>query len=186
MRGEGFTGDRGGERGYTLPEVLTAVAITGVLVVIAVVVLLALLERWRVEAAAEQISADMRLAHANATNQLTDWRLVMRTGSPDYALVKLERVYDEDSGGVVPPAVKTVERSLPAGTMVYSSTARTAAAGPEAREEFFVEFNSDGKIHVERGPNGHVKASSVDEDPTIRVTYLSATSRIRVGPIVYR
>ena len=36
-------------RGYTLPEVLTAVAIVGVLAAISLIISLALLERWRVE-----------------------------------------------------------------------------------------------------------------------------------------
>jgi prepilin-type N-terminal cleavage/methylation domain-containing protein len=172
------------QRGYTMPEVLTAVAISGVLVVVSVIILLALLERWRVEAAADQLASDMRLAHTKAANQLTDWRMVMRTGSPSYRLVKLETVYDDDSTRV-PPVVETVDRSLPIGTMVFSSTANAAARNPEAGKEFYVEFNSDGRIHVENGPNGHVKASSGDGSPTIGVTYLSATSRIKVGPVVY-
>ena len=55
-----------------MPEVLTALAILGVLLAIAVIVFLALLERWRVEAAAKQLAADMRLGHGKATNGLTD------------------------------------------------------------------------------------------------------------------
>jgi prepilin-type N-terminal cleavage/methylation domain-containing protein len=45
--------------GYTLPEVITAVAIAGVLAAISLIILLALLERWRVEAAADQLAADI-------------------------------------------------------------------------------------------------------------------------------
>jgi Tfp pilus assembly protein FimT len=60
-----------------MPELLTASAILCVLLAIAVVVFLALLERWRVEAAAKQLAADMRLAHDNATNRLTDRRVVL-------------------------------------------------------------------------------------------------------------
>ncbi len=126
-----------GQRGYTLPEVLTAVAIAGLLIVISIIVFLALLERWRVEAAADQLAADMRLAHANATNQLTDWRLVMTTGSPQYSLVKLETVY-EGGASRVPPVVETLDRSLPEGTMVFSSTANASADGPDLRKEFFL------------------------------------------------
>ena len=62
------------ERGYTLPEILTAVSIMGIILAIGIIVLLALLERWRVEAAADQFAADLRLAHTRATEQLTDWR----------------------------------------------------------------------------------------------------------------
>ncbi len=102
MRGASFKGVWKNQRGYTLPEALTAVAIAGVLAAISLVILLALLERWRVEAAADQLAADMSLAHANATQQLTDWRLVlMPDGRPltacsdaDYCLVKLKNAYD--------------------------------------------------------------------------------------------
>jgi type II secretory pathway pseudopilin PulG len=184
VRGQRLTKAYRDQWGYTLPEVATAVAIAGLLAVVSVIILLALLERWRVEAAAGQIAADMRLAHANATNQLTDWRMVMTTGSPTYKLVKLETAYDDGSARM-PPVVETLDRSLPQGTMVFSSTANAAAEGPDAREEFFVEFNSDGRIHVKSGPNGHVRASSDDEDPSINVTYLSATSRIKIGEVVY-
>ena len=60
----------------TLPEILTAVSIMGIILAIGIIVLLALLERWRVEAAADQFAADLRLAHTRATEQLTDWRVV--------------------------------------------------------------------------------------------------------------
>jgi prepilin-type N-terminal cleavage/methylation domain-containing protein len=86
------------ERGYTLPEILTAVSIMGIILAIGIIVLLALLERWRVEAAADQFAADLRLAHTRATEQLTDWRVVfMHDGTPlsrcasaDYCMVKYE------------------------------------------------------------------------------------------------
>ncbi len=171
----------GDERGFTLQEVLTTVAIVGILVAIAVIVLLALLERWRVNAAIEQLAADMRLAHARATNQLTDWRLILTTGSRDYSLVKLQAPY-KDGSEFVPAAVETVERSLPRGTMLFSSTASSDATDPGGGARFFVEFNSDGTIYVVRGPNGSVVVSSDDTDPRRKLTYFSATSRIRVDP----
>ena len=59
----------GDERGYTLPEILTAVSIMSIILAIGIIVLLALLERWRVEAAADQFAADLRLAHTRATEQ---------------------------------------------------------------------------------------------------------------------
>ncbi len=78
----------GDERGYTLPEVMTAVAIMSVILAIGIIILLALLERWRVEAAADQFAADLRLAHTRATEQLTDWRVVfMPDGTPLKRLV---------------------------------------------------------------------------------------------------
>jgi prepilin-type N-terminal cleavage/methylation domain-containing protein len=106
VRGASFKGVWKDRRGYTLPEVLAAVAIAGVLAAISLIIFLALLECWRVEAAANQVAADMRLAHANVTQQLADWCVVlMHDGTPpadcsnaDYCLVKLKNAYDAGDG----------------------------------------------------------------------------------------
>ena len=102
-------GVRRDEGGFTLQEMITAVAILIILVAIAVIVFLALLERWRVNAATNQLVADLRLAHASATNQLTDWRVVLVPGhaeqeyGPDYYLVKLADPYEQTDS--TPPVV---------------------------------------------------------------------------------
>jgi prepilin-type N-terminal cleavage/methylation domain-containing protein len=83
------------EQGFTLQELLTTIAIVGILIAIAVIVYLALLERWRVDAATRQLVGNLRRAHGGATNELTDWRVVLaldRTEEeegPDYYLVRL-------------------------------------------------------------------------------------------------
>ncbi|MBA3617921.1 MAG: prepilin-type N-terminal cleavage/methylation domain-containing protein, partial [Rubrobacteraceae bacterium] len=51
------------ERGFTLPELMTTIAILGILIAIAIIIWLGILERRRVDAAANQLAADMRLAH---------------------------------------------------------------------------------------------------------------------------
>ena len=73
------------KQGFTLPEVLTTIAILGILVTIAVIIWLGILEQRRVDAAANQLAADMRLAHTSATNQLTDWRVVLMPEKSDKA-----------------------------------------------------------------------------------------------------
>ncbi len=69
----------------------------------------------------------MRLAHTSATQQLTDWRVVlMHDGAPlaacsgaDYCLVKLKSAYDAGDG---PPALDSDSppgpRELPVGTKI--------------------------------------------------------------------
>ena len=131
MRGAGFKDVWKDRRGYTLPEVLTAVAMAGVLAAIFLIILLALLERWRVEAAADQLAADMRLAHTNATQQLTDWRVVlMHEGRPlaacsnaDYCLVKLKNAYEGvDGSPALDPEHPPAPRELPEGTRIKEVT----------------------------------------------------------------
>ena len=68
------------ERGYTLPEVLTAVAIMSIILAIGIIILLALLERWRVEAAARPLPHDLGLAHTRGSKQLTDLGGVFNPG----------------------------------------------------------------------------------------------------------
>jgi prepilin-type N-terminal cleavage/methylation domain-containing protein len=191
------------QRGYTLPEALTAAAIAGVLAAISLVILLALLERWRVEAAADQLAADMRLAHANATQQLTDWRLVlMPDGRPlaacsdaDYCLVKLKNAY----AGGGPPALDPplMPRELPEGTRIKEVTfdadcsggdpnavVPPSSCGPEPTRT--IEFNSNGTVRTLRpGASGTVRVSSADGSPSCGLVFQAATARVRVGPIVY-
>jgi prepilin-type N-terminal cleavage/methylation domain-containing protein len=168
------------ERGFTLPELMVVIAILGILIAIAIIIWLGILEQRRVDAAINQLAGDMRLAHSNATNQLTDWRMLASTGSRNYALVKLQTPYN---GGVtVPPTVQTINRVLPEGTMVFSSTANAAATGPHPATTFFMEFNSDGTIYVVNGPNGSVRVSSSDKDPMRSLRFFSATARVKVDP----
>jgi prepilin-type N-terminal cleavage/methylation domain-containing protein len=121
----------GNERGYTLAEVLTAVAIMSIILTIGIIVLLALLERWRVEAAADQFAADLRLAHTRATEQLTDWRVVfMADGTPlsrcsaaDYCVVKLKLPYGSgDPAPTLDDSVRPAVRELPDGTKIKEVT----------------------------------------------------------------
>ena len=120
-----------GERGYTLPEILTAVSIMSIILAIGIIVLLALLERWRVEAAADQFAADLRLAHTRATEQLTDWRVVfMHDGTPlsrcssaDYCMVKLNLPYGAgDPTPALADDTPPVWRELPERTKIKEVT----------------------------------------------------------------
>src|ERR671912_2520102 len=119
------------ERGYTLPEILTAVSIISIILAIGIIVLLALLERWRVEAAADQFAADLRLAHTRATEQLTDWRVVfMHDGTPlgscssaDYCMVKLRIPYGAgDPTPALADDTPPLRRELPDRTKIKEVT----------------------------------------------------------------
>ncbi len=206
MRGAGFKGVWKDRRGYTLPEVLTAVAIAGVLAAISLIIFLALLERWRVEAAADQLAADMRLAHANATQQLTDWRVVlMHDGRPlaacynaDYCLVQLKNAYEGvDGSPALDPEQPPAPRGLPDGTRIKEVTfdadcsggdpdaaVPPSSCGPEPTRT--IEFNSNGTARTLRpGASGTVRVSSDDGSPSCGLVFQAATARVGVGPIVY-
>jgi prepilin-type N-terminal cleavage/methylation domain-containing protein len=201
----------GEERGYTLAEVLTAVVIVGIILTVGVIVLLALLERWRVEAAADQFAGDLRLAHTRATEQLTDWRVVfMADGTPlggcssaDYCMVKLNFPYGAgDPAPALDDSVRPGVRELPDGTKIKEVTFdpdcshgdRSAAVAPSfcgsggAQDDATrtLEFNSNGTVRTLRpGQSGTVVISSDDGSPVCPVVFNAPTSRIRIGEIFY-
>ena len=118
------------ERGYTLPEILTAVSIMSIILAIGIIVLLALLERWRVEAA-DQFAADLRLAYTRATEQLTDWRVVFmhdgtslsRCASADYCVVELNVPCGAgDPTPALADDIPQVRRELPERTRIKEVT----------------------------------------------------------------
>lgn len=200
-----ITGD---ERGLTLPEMLTVIVIVGILITIAVFVWLSILEARRVDAAARQLAADMRLAHARATNGLTDWRVVLvpqvagEDEGPDYFLVRLAQPYagnapDPEAPPVADEEAPPVARSLPANVRVMTQT-RSAGDGEvpitdDPDDAYYLnplpgagattrtlEFNSDGAMTGYGGsPSGTVRVT-VDGDPQACVRYTSATSRVRI------
>jgi prepilin-type N-terminal cleavage/methylation domain-containing protein len=204
-------GVREDEGGYTLPEVLTAVAIMSIIPVIGVIVLLALLERWRVEAAADQFAADLRLAHTRATEQLTDWRVVfMDDGTPlsacssaDYCMVKLNFPYGAgDPAPALDDAVEPAFRELPDGARIREVTfdpdcshgdrntaippSSCGSGGAQDGATRTLEFNPNGTVRTLRpGQSGTVVISSDDGSPVCPVVFNAPTSRTRIGEISY-
>jgi prepilin-type N-terminal cleavage/methylation domain-containing protein len=191
------------ERGFTLPEALATVAILGILLAIAIIVWLGLVESRRVDAAANQLASDLRLAHTSAANQLTDWRVVLvperaeEGVGADYYLIKLNEPYDPgDPKPTLSPGASSISRTLPAnvkimtqtnaaGTPIIDNIAQTYYLSPSAGAGLAtrtLEFNSDGAMTGYGGsPSGTVRVT-IDDEPRRLVRYISATSRIKLLP----
>lgn len=180
------------ERGFTLPELLVVIAILGILLVIAVIVWLGLLEQRRVDAATNQLKADLRLAHTSATNQLTDWRVVLvpdkadKDEGPDYYLVKLLAPYPAISPPAVDPATPPRPRTFPANVKVMNiagtldtGTGGWAVAPTVVGQTRTVEFNTDGTMRFYGGVSGSA-CITIDSSPENKLTVLAATSRVKI------
>ena len=180
--------ERQGERGFTLSEMLVTIAILGVLIAIAIIIWLGILEARRVDAATNQLKADMRLAHTSAVNQLTDWRVVLvpdnadEDDGPDYHLVKLAAPYP----GAPPVVTVTRPRTFPANVKIVN-IAGALDAGPWAVEPSrpgrtrTAEFNPDDTMRFYGGVSGSTCVTA-DGEPENRLTVTAATSRVGVRP----
>ena len=182
------------EQGFTLPELLVTVAILGILLAIAIIIWLGLLESRRVDAATNQLKADLRLAHTSATNQLTDWRVVLvpdkvnEDEGPDYYLVKLATPYPANATPTVDPATPPKPRTFPANVKVMNiaGTLDTGAGGwavspSVAGQTRTVEFNTDGTMRFYGGVSGST-CVTIDSSPENKLTVLAATSRVKTKP----
>lgn len=196
------------ERGFTLSELLTTIAILGILLAIAMAIWNSVIEARRVDAAANQLASDMRLAHTRATNQLTDWRVVIYpergeeekpdgSPNPDYYLVKLDEPYGENDATLAapndPPTTPPIPRTLPANVEIMQETTSTPIpivddtgityylnpSAAESGDTRTLEFNSDGTMWGYLSPSGTVRVT-IDGDPQRGMTYVAATSRVEL------
>jgi prepilin-type N-terminal cleavage/methylation domain-containing protein len=146
------------EQGFTLPEVLVAIAVLGIVLAIATSSWFGVIESRRVDSAANQLAADMRLANSRATNQLANWQVVTPSSQNPIRNFELRRL--SSSGAIT----ETVARQLPEGTGVSNTVS--------------VTFRPDGQ--AETSSNTVTVISTNDSSKCRKISINSSTSRIRV------
>lgn len=76
-------------RGYSLPEVLTVVAITGLIALVAIPALTTLMPQFRVRSAASEVAATIRMARESAVATRRPWRVSFDSANARYAVSAL-------------------------------------------------------------------------------------------------
>lgn len=164
-----------GEQGFTLPEVLLTIVIMGIVLAIASATWFGIIESRKVDSAANQLASDLRLAHTRATNQLTDWRVMVYPGRGDegpgldYKLVRPSDGFE-------------VGRFLPENSMI-SSTELNDSGGSK-----IISFRSNGAAEAVGGfgdadGDGEIRITvSVDGNPSRSITVVPTTARVKIAP----
>ena len=140
------------ERGFTLIELLVTIVIMGIVFGISSSIWFKMAESRRVDSATNQVVADLRLAHTQATNRLTDVSFVVPSA-------------DSSTYQVGPDPM-----TLPGDDQ---GTPKTKIVAPTA-----ITFHSNGSAEID--PAGNITVASTDGDPSHEIEINSITSRVKV------
>ena len=153
-----------GDRGFTLMEVLVTIILMGMLFAIASYTWIGVVEGRRVDSATNQLAADLRLAHATATNRLVPQMVNLTAGSSEYSMTgSSSRPLDEDGSDRV-----TVETTVNIA-FCPNGSAEIPPSDPVC---------SVGAV----GPPTTITVAAADGAPSHTIQVNTVTSRIQIDP----
>jgi len=158
------------ERGFTLAEVMITVVIMGILLGIASSTWFKVAESRRVDSATNQVVADLRLAHTQATNRLTDSSFVVPADPVPAGVVDPLSTY-QVGPTEVPEDIDTM--ILPGDDQGTPKTKILAATT--------ITFHAEGGAEID--PAGNITVTTTDgdpDDPCHKININTVTSRVKV------
>ena len=155
------------ERGFTLSELIIVIIIMGIVFGIATSTGFGAFESRRVDSATNQVVADLRLAHTQATNRLID--TTFDVPSANSSTYTVEAAGDTDTRTLPGRALPGDAQETPKTKIVAATT---------------IVFKADGRAEID--PAGDITVTTTDGDPddpfhTINVN--PVTSRVQVDPV---
>jgi len=157
------------ERGFTLIEVMVTIVIMGIVFAIASSFWFKMAESRRVDSATNQVVADLRLAHTQATNRLTDSSFIVPSADSSTYQV-----------GQVGPPEDLETRNLPGDDQGTPKTKIVAAT------TITITFHAEGGAEIDpAGPAGviNITVTTTDgdpDDPIHTIDVNTVTSRVKV------
>jgi prepilin-type N-terminal cleavage/methylation domain-containing protein len=104
------TGKQHRQSGYSLAELLTVVAMVGIISMVALPTFLKVIPQYRIRGAASEISASLRLIRSKAVSTRSSWRMTVDPTNDEYWL-------EANTGGTWSP-IGEDGRTLPTGSAV--------------------------------------------------------------------
>jgi type IV fimbrial biogenesis protein FimT len=147
----------GRERGFTLPEVMIVIVLMGLVFAIATSSWFGLVESRAVDSAANQLVADLRLAHSTATNRLVEQEVSLTDGGSEYSMTGSASPRDLDEE--------------PANDAVIVDTTAT------------ITFTPDGSADLPGDADSiTITVGSSDGNSNHTIEVIAATSRVQIDP----